>query len=215
MPEQFHPEHKADIAQRRRQQLASLHPVADERPLALVVGEFKCCEPGGQGYRLWIKHMPDVPLQLTEATWHRLQRVFTPLFDARDADSSVPVRLMVAALIYAKREHTYAIDAASLMLTTAQWIPVNGVHELPLLQCLVEQRRRFIKPLRYDARPAEAAAFAAALLLDAGDNPVPLHVLSPYMSAGERAAKLRAMGKGWGWMTERALPALPTKFVCP
>lgn len=209
VPEQFHPEHKADIAQRRRQQLASLHPVADERPLALVVGEFKCCEPGGQGYRLWIKHMPDVPLQLPEATWHRLQRVFAPLFDARDADSSVPVRLMVAALIYAKREHTYAVDAASLMLTTAQWIPVNGVHELPLLQCLVEQRRRFIKPLRYDARPAEAAAFAAALLLDAGDNPVPLHVLSPYMNKIEREAKEKAMKGAWWWSFESTMPSLP------
>jgi hypothetical protein len=31
---------------------------------------------------------------------------------------------------------------------------LEGVHELPLVQSLIEQRRRFIKPLRYDAQGA-------------------------------------------------------------
>ena len=49
VPEQFIPEHKAEIAQRRRRHLALLNPVADERPLALILGEFKHCVPSGQG----------------------------------------------------------------------------------------------------------------------------------------------------------------------
>lgn len=209
VPEQFDPAHKVDIAQRRRQQLALLNPVADVHPLALIVGEFKRCEPNGQGRKLWIKHLPDVPLLITEPTWQRLQRAFAPLFEARDADNSVPVRLILVALVYARREHTYVIDAASLMLATAQWIPLQGIHELPLIQALIDQRRRFIKPLRYDAKAREAAAFPNALLLDVGDTPVPLHVVSPFMTAGERAAKERAVGEGWCWLTECTVPRLP------
>ena len=57
VPEQFIPEHKAEIVQRRRQHLALLNPVADARPLALILGEFKNCAPSGQGYKLWIKFL--------------------------------------------------------------------------------------------------------------------------------------------------------------
>ena len=209
VPEQFTPEHKSSIAQRRRQQLALLNPAADERPLALIIGEFKGCAPSGQGHKLWIKHMPDVPLLVNDAIWKRLQRVFAPLFEARAADTDVPLRLILTALIYAHREHTYAIDAASLMLTTAQWIPLQGVHELPLIQALIDQRREFIKPLCYDAKPNEAATFPNVLLLDAGDMPLPLYVQSPFLKIGARAAKERAVREGWCWLTERELPPLP------
>lgn len=61
VPEQFDPAHKLEIAQRRRQQLARLTPVADVHPLGVIVGEFKCCEPSDQGRKLWIKHLPDAP----------------------------------------------------------------------------------------------------------------------------------------------------------
>jgi hypothetical protein len=50
----------------------------------------------------------------------------------------------MAALIRARREHTYEIDAASLVLTNGHWIPLEGVHELPLVQSLIAQRRRFV-----------------------------------------------------------------------
>lgn len=45
-------------------------------------------------------------------------------------------------------------------------MPVEGVHELPLIRALVGQGRGFVKPLRYDA--ALAGGFPNALLLDAG-----------------------------------------------
>ena len=78
-------------------------------------------------------------------------------------------------------------------------------------QALVEQKRRFIKPLRYDA--TSAAAFPNALLLDAGDRPVPLHVVSPFIDPKERAAKekvLRANNQAvWIWHTTGSMPVLP------
>lgn len=211
VPEPFSESVKAEAAQRRREKLAVLRPRDGQTPLAIVIGEFKASDPTSQGRRVWIRHMPDTPLLIAGKSWERVERVFAPLFEARDADTGRLVRLILAALIRARREYTYEIDAASLMLTSEHWIPIEGVHELPLIDALVAQHRRFVKPLRYDAR--SGAVFPNALLLDTGARPVPLHVASAFMDPKERAAKEKAIASGkpgaWVWWTDQPMPAFP------
>ena len=209
VPESFSEAAKAEVAERRREKLAVLRPRDGQIPLALMIGEFKASEATAQGRRVWLRHMPDVPLLIAGRTWERIERVFAPLFEARDADTGHPVRLIMAALIRARREYTYEIDAVSLMLTSEHWIPIEGVHELPLISALVAEHRRFIKPLRYDARNADA--FPNALLLDAGPVPVPLHVVSTFMEPKARAVKEKAISSNnpsiWAWWTDQPMPA--------
>lgn len=50
--------------------------------------------------------MPDAPLLVGSKTWERIEHVFAPLFEARDAGSGHKVRLVLAALIRARWEHT-------------------------------------------------------------------------------------------------------------
>ena len=117
---------------------------------------------------------------------------------------------MLAALIYARREYVYQVDTVSMMLTTDQWIPLDGLHELPLIEVLQREQRAFMKPMRYDAR--SAAGFPNVLLLDSGTVPMPLHVMSPLMEAKERSAKekvLAGLPAAWVWMTAKSMPALP------
>lgn len=213
VPEAFNEATKAQTAQRRRDKLAVLRPHEGQSPLAVIIGEFKASEATALGRRVWIKHMPDAPLLVATKTWERIERVFAPLFEARDADSGYTVRLVLAALIRARREHTYEIDAASLMLTSEHWIPIEGVQELPLVHGLVAQQRRFVKPLRYDAK--SAANFPNALLLDAGPLPVPLHVLSAFMPLKDRVEKERVARMGdaltWLWFSSEAMPGLPER----
>jgi hypothetical protein len=209
VPEPFSESAKAETARRRREKLAVLRPRDGQTPLAIVIGEFKASEATSRGRRIWIRHMPDAPLLIADRTWERIERVFAPLFEARDADTGHPVRLMMAALIRARREYTYEIDTASLMLASEHWIPIEGVHELPVISALVAQHRRFVKPLRYDAR--SAAPFPNALLLDAGPAPLPLHVVSAFMEPKERAAKEKAISMAgetaWVWPTDQSMPA--------
>ena len=214
VPEVFDESAKADAARRRREKLAILRPHDGTTPLALVIGEFKSVETVEEvqeGRRVRIRHMPDAPLLVEDRLWKRLTRRHAALFEARDADAGQRVRLVIAALIRARREFTYEIDAASLMMTSETWIPVEGVHELPLIDALVTQGRRFLKPLRYDAPGAEA--FANALLLDVGHEARPLHLLSPYMDERARALKQRAIRGAspdpWVWETDRPFPPLP------
>jgi hypothetical protein len=132
IPEPFSENSKVEAAQRRREKLAVLRPRDGQTPLAIVIGEYKISEATAQGHRVWIRHMPDAPLLIAGRAWERIERVFAPLFEARDADIGHSVRLVIAALICARREYTYEIDSVSLMLTSEQWIPIEGVHELPL-----------------------------------------------------------------------------------
>ncbi|WP_038211145.1 DUF1173 family protein [Xenophilus azovorans] len=209
VPEPFSEGAKADIAKRRREKLAILQPHDGQAPLALVVGEFKACDRTDHACRIWIRHMPDTPLLMPARSWEQMARVHAPMLEARDADSGHRVRLMMAALIRARREFTYEIDTASLMLVSANWIPLEGIHESPLLDELVSRQRRFLKPLRYDA--LHTAVFPSVLLLDAGPQPIPLHILSPFAGAKERAAKERAIATAgaWAWRMDQPMPELP------
>lgn len=211
VPEAFNEGSKAQAARRRRERLAILRPDDGSSPLALLIGEFKAVEAVEEGRRVWIRHMPDSPLLVDDRVWERFVRRYAALFEARDADTGLRLRLVMAALIKARREFTYEIDAANLMMTSEQWIPVEGVHELPLIDALTTAGRRFIKPLRYDAPSANA--FANALLLDVGPEARPLHLVSPYMDERSRTAKRRAIEhltrNAWVWETDQPLPPLP------
>ena len=81
--------------------------------MALVLGEFKCSEVSTFGRKVWIKHMPDAPLLINTKAWERIERTYGKLFEARDADTAHKPRIVLCALIYAKREHIYQIDKAS------------------------------------------------------------------------------------------------------
>lgn len=212
VPEPFSETGHAEAARRRREKLAVLQPRDGQTPLAIVIGEFKASDAGALGRRVWIKHAPDAPLLVGARTWERIERTFSSVLQARHADTGRRVRVIMAALIRARREHTYEIDAASLMLTSEHWIPLDGLHELELIHALVEQGRRFLKPLRYDARTA--AAFPNALLLDAGAQPVPLHVFSAFMPGREREMKEKAVqgsSCAWRWTPGESLPLLPLR----
>lgn len=215
VPEQFHEARKEEVAARRRAKLAILHHPDDDRQfrLALVIGEYKKSEASAFGRRVWLRHMPDVPLFIDQQAWQRLERVYGSVLEAPNADLPIRLRVVIGCLVYARHEHVYQIDSASLLLATDDWIPIADVGEAGLVHALTEQSRHFIKPLRYDAR--YVAAFPCALLLDTGERPTPLHILGAFLDAKERADKERAIAAlvepAWVWHTERPMPCLPRR----
>ena len=213
VPEPFRTEFKAQIGERRRKKLALLMSPEDavQFKMAILVGEYNGSEPTSFGRRIIIRHIPDVALYIESKAWERVERSYGPILQARDADVARKPRLMMAALIYAKREHVYQVDTLSMMLTTDQWIPLGGLHELPLIEALQREQRAFIKPLKYDARTS--ASFPNVLLLDCGKVPLPLHVVSLFVDPKERALKQRSVAANgestWVWYAEKDMPPLP------
>lgn len=215
VPERFDERRMAEVAARRSEKLAILRPQDGCSPMALVIGDLKACEPGDLVHRLWIRHMPDLPLLQAPQGWQRLVRAYRPLLEAHDADGGRRLRLVMGALVRARRSCGYEIDTGHLMLTNRDWIPLEGPHELPLVEALVAQQRRFFKPLRYDA--PTAALFANVLLLDGGPRPVAMHLFSDLMSEKDRAIKERLLqannGSSWVWSVEQSMPSLPSRVA--
>jgi len=216
VPEPFNADQKSEIAQRRRDKLAFLN--ASEQggrfPFGIVIGEFKNAEVASAGVKVWIKHMPDAPLFMDAKPWGKVERVYQSVLEARDADVPRKPRILIAAVIYARRENVYRIERLTMMLVSDRYIPLEGTYELPLLDKLCRERRSFSKPLKYDS--ANGAAFANFLLFDVRDDngrDLPLHVISAFADDAQREAKQRAMaeaGQGaWVWHTDQAMPDLP------
>lgn len=212
IPEPFAPDDRDGIVERRRRDLARLHASDDDTSfrMMIVVGEFKEVQEKAFGHQVMLKHMPDCPLFIEGKTWTKMRKLYAPLFEAMEAGTELPLRMIMVALIYAKREYVYQIDRLAMMLVTADtWIPVEGTHELDLIKTLVSANRSFYKPLRFDAK--NAAVFANALLLDTGKDPTPLHVVG--MEEAVRVAKEKALKSKdetpWVWHTEKAMPPLP------
>lgn len=216
VPEPFSSERKDEIAARRREKLAFLHSTrgGTEFPFGLIVGEFKEVQAGTAARKVIVKHMPDTPLHIEDKAWERAERVYRGLLEARDADVAHKPRIIMAAVIYAKRENLYQIERLSLMLVSDQYVPLNDTHELPLLDKLQAERRVFLKPLQYDS--PSSAAYANFILLDArtdGGSDIPLHILSPFADPKDQSSKASAIAKlgptAWVWRTDEGIPPLP------
>ena len=127
VPEPFRTEFKEQIGERRRKKLALLMSPEDavQFKMAILVGEYNGSEPTTFGRRIIVKHLPDVPLYMQSKAWERVERSHGAILQARNADVARKPRVMLAALIYAKREHVYQIDTLSMMLNTDQWLPAE------------------------------------------------------------------------------------------
>jgi Protein of unknown function (DUF1173) len=153
--------------------------------------------------------MPDVPLYIENKAWERVKRSYAAILQARDGDVSKKPRAMMAALVYAKREYVYQVDTVSMMLTTDQWIPMEGLHELPLIEVLqratgvletVEVRRQIGGGFSQRLAAGQWNCADAA----AGDESA--HGGERAVGQGKVLAGLPAL---WVWMTAKSMPALP------
>ncbi|MRV70611.1 DUF1173 family protein [Duganella sp. FT92W] len=219
VPEPFNDQAKAAIAERRREKLAALCK-SDEcggYNMALIIGEFKSAEVSAIGVRLWIKHMPDMPLLLDAKTWNRFTKNFGWMLELRSARPEAQLRVLFAGVVYARQEHTFHIDTATLMLASANWVPLDGAHEIDVVQRLTLDARRFIKPLRFDAN--SGVALPNFLLLDTGPVPTALHIASDFMGKEERKAKEKCIAAGgdadWSWLSGTPMPPFPPSVFRP
>lgn len=227
VPETFKLEDASSIVRRRTNAFSLLlSPSEDVQfKMMLVVGELKECVDTLLGCKIVLKHMADCPLYFDKKSADRFRKVFAYEYETwvqekesqHDTKALPRFRLIFAGLIYAKREDLFYIDTATLMLTGGNWVPLDYAYEQTLMDAMRDQRRRFIKPLRYESKVG--AMFPNFILLDAGESPVSLDIVSPFMGDKERTAKETALrtrtDPAWIWKTMDTAtpPRLPSLFV--
>jgi hypothetical protein len=226
IPEPYSLDQASEIAGRRAQAMAILlSPDSDASfRLMLVMSELKEFSATEVDYRIVLRHMPDCPLYMERKAGDRFKAIFERSFEAwahqRSAEQGGHVdparlRFLFCGLIRAKHEDHFVVDTATLVLFTANWIPIEHPYERLLVDELVGQQRRFLKPLSFESR--RAAAYPNAVLLDTGDTEIALDILTPFMSDRDRSAKQLAISRrqkpAWVWsmQEELSLPPLPAK----
>jgi len=194
-----------------RLRLPSPMPAAHTR--MLMLGEYRRSELHGEGLMLWLKYLPDAPICVSPAVWQAARADGEPMLRAHLQQAPGSVRLMVAALIARGTGDARQVDAIAMVPMTAQWIPVAGIHVLPLARALVAQQRRFAAVLPIDKSKGDSAP--SIWLLDAGARAVPLRVACAsdidrlHGRPGVSASASR--WSCWVWRTDGPIPPLPPR----
>jgi hypothetical protein len=211
IPETFSVERKDELLQRRMVRFAPLlAPANGARKLMVLVGEVKQIEPSRYGHGLVIKHLPDLTFMMADDLHKRMVKRFASELALWGADKST--HLIVIATFSVGTIGVVSIEELALVVTSSNWIPVEHVYDLQLLDALTHASRRFTKGLRYNLtgdRP-----LASAVLADTSPRPVALYVVPPdasnaYKTALDKLVEASDLAP-WLWRTgEQTLPTLP------
>ena len=211
VPEPWSQDHKEAIERDRRGQLARLHTRdASGSRLMVVVGELKEFKEARFGSRAVIKHVPEMHLQVPGDLMRRIERNFEKELTLwKSEDDSHLILVGTFGVDSAGYEN---LEAVSLMVTDANWIPVEHRWDLELVRRLVAERRRFTKGMRYNLAPDRP--IASAVLADTAEGPVALYVVPPSAEA-DAVAKVTTLVeeseiRSWIWHAGGdEIPALP------
>lgn len=208
IPAPWKAERKAELAAGRQKLFSTLQQGTGTAPLGLLVAEYKNHEQTRLGGRFLFKHAPDCAFFADADLVKRFETVFADQLMLADVSGNAHV-IVIATFSVAKAGYP-VLQEIGMMLVTANWIPFEHLREHQLVTALTEQKRHFLKSLRFNLHTE--TAIASAVLTDLS-QPVALFTASHSAQAGELAALHEAAGEGiypsWLWLEEDQLPELP------
>jgi hypothetical protein len=213
VPEPFKPQDTEELNARREKAFSVMTPQANsaKHSLMLVIGEIKELFTMASEHSLAIKHLPGCHFLLDRKLATQLLRNYAREFKSKELHPDM--RLLAAFTILNRNAARYYIDAITVMMTNANWIPVENVYEKAVADALTQAGRRFLKPLRYDA--PHSVVVPNLLLLDAGNRPIRMNVAVATTGRRRRDAKVRLGAtrepRDWVWKTDASseMPPLP------
>lgn len=200
----------------------SLDAVTQRRRLVVIAPLAQHQEGIERSSTLPIAAFHGIPyLTLDECVWEPMERRFAAEIDAWRAGNPVIAVVQTDPPKSSAGSMRAQIVDVALMQVTRDWIPVDSGYEALVADKLVAEKRRFDKPLRFDA--GEDAVFPDFWLRDL-DNPAPLEVWG--MSTPEYEARKTEKGVHYdetygkdGWWSWNAsigepVPDFPSLINC-
>lgn len=210
VPEPWKPDIKDDLAARRQRLFRSLTVQSGRSPFGLLVAEYKSHEPTRMGARFLFKHIPDCAFFADEDLVKRFEKVFGEMLIL--ADMAEGGHVMAIATFSMARKGYPVLEEIGLMLTTKNWIPFEHEREFEVVTALTDQKRAFLKSLRFNLDVE--TPIATAVLTDLPE-PVSLFV-SDFNDGPDEIADLHATAddgsyRSWLWVDDSAMTAFPTR----
>ncbi|HDR8973062.1 TPA: DUF1173 domain-containing protein [Burkholderia vietnamiensis] len=209
IPESFSLEKKDEITRRR---LTVFNALAKSegatRRLMLLVGEVKELGDARFGKKLVVKHVADAHFMMNDDVYKRMLKRFEHELALWSGNENS--HLLVVATFSVSGAGVASIEEASLMLVNENWIPFESIDERMLVDNLTNQKRRFVKGLRYNLPSTNP--LASVVLSDTAE-PVAMYVL-PYGASDQYRKELRELQEGsnlksWQWDTGADMPDVP------
>ncbi len=179
--------------------------------LMLLIGEVKEIVPARYGYKVVVKHLPDLAFAIDEQLYRRLGR----RFDSELAlwGTCDDIHMVMIATFSVAATGVPSVAELSLMPVTRQWLPVEDGFEKQLIEQMVVQGRSFVKALRYNL--GKVSTLACAALTDCeGSTPSLFIVDAGSGHAEQRPPAPSPSGSVWLWnpLTE-AMPSFPPRYL--
>ena len=158
--------------------------------MAILVGEYNGSEPSNSGRRIIVKHMPDVALCIEGKAWERVERSYGAILQARDADVARKPRVMMAALIYAKRAHVEScVRLHQALMPRGENLTARRVDTPTKCSTMVPDDTRqgpaVIRPLDWGSRTRPWSPGLPRGLRNSSGRQDPLHTQPPTRSGGQ------------------------------
>ena len=173
IPENFSIDHKNEIVERHKQFLSTLKKQNHKQPMGILIGELKSIEKARFGYKMMVKHMPDIPVYFEESVYKRMNKVFAT--ELAFFNENVSIHLLTICTFVLSATGSPQIDTISFMAVDTHWLPFENSEELALLEKLCDEQRHFIKGLRYNLDSNEI--IASVLLTDTDDSPTAMYLV--------------------------------------
>jgi len=173
IPENFSIDHKDEIVARHKDFLTTLKKQGNKQPMGILIGELKNIEKARFGYKMMVKHMPDIPVYFDDTVYKRINKVFSTELAFFNEDEST--HLLTICTFILSATGSPQVDTISFMSVDHHWLAFESSDELALLEKLCNEQRHFIKGLRYNLNSDEI--IASVLLTDTDDTPTALYLV--------------------------------------
>ena len=211
IPETFSLEHKDQIAQRRNAQMLKISaPDKGTRRLMMLIAEVKEITPGRYGHKIIMKHVPDFHFMMNEDVHDRLINKFDAELALWNAEQAA--HLIIAATFGIGPTGVASLEEIALMVVTENWIPFEHSYDKQLIDALTNDKRSFIKGLRYNL--ASNRPLACAVLSDTVSRGTALYIVPPGADGNYQNACDELIAESdldsWIWQAgDETMPPLP------
>lgn len=215
IPETFSLEHKEQIAQRRSAQMLKISaPEKGARRLMMLIAEVKEIAAARSGHKIIVKHLPDFHFVMNDDLHTRLHKKFAAELALWSVEETS--HLIIAATFGVGQSGFATLEEVALMVVTENWIPFEHSYDKQLIDALTDNKRSFIKGLRYNLTANRP--LACAVLSDTVSRGIALYIVPPgadenYQDACEELITESGLDS-WVWRAgEETMPPLPANPI--
>lgn len=190
IPETFRLDDKDALLRRRHDHLGPAEASRDA--VMILIGEVKAIEPARYGEKIVVRHLPDWPFLMDHDMARRFHKRFAveeELWRA-EADES---HLVIAASFSIGPSGLPQLFEITVMPVTREWLPYEALDERTLVRKAVDERRRFVKGLRFNL--GSDKPIASITLTDTGPEATATYLVRSMTDAAYDEALMALMRK--------------------